>query len=123
MFVRTDCASVHESILLNEGAKVAKKRAARKRASASSQNSTSRELDNHEVEKQLDAAREALRNAEEFYARQQDNKADDQSPLESRTLGSVIDDTLRLVRRYPGTGVVASSAVGFVIGRITRRIF
>jgi ElaB/YqjD/DUF883 family membrane-anchored ribosome-binding protein len=43
--------------------------------------------------------------------------------VEPRTLGSVIDDTLRLVRRYPGTGVVASSAVGFLIGRITRRIF
>ena len=121
--MRTDCLSLHESILLNEGAKVAKKRAARKRASASSQNSTSRELDNHEVEKQLDAAREALRNAEELYAQQQENTADGQSFLESRTLGSVIDDTLRLVRRYPGTGVVASSAVGFVIGRITRRIF
>ena len=120
--MRTDCLSLHESILLNEGAKVAKKRAARKPTSASSQNSTSRELDNHEVEKQLDAAREALRNAEELYAQQQENTADGQSLLESRTLGSVIDDTLRLVRRHPGTGVVASSAVGFLIGRITRRI-
>ena len=120
--MRTDCLSLHESILLNEGAKVAKKRAARKPTSASSQNNTSRELDNHEVEKQLDAAREALRNAEELHARQQENTADGQSFLESRTLGSVIDDTLRLVRRYPGTSVVASSAVGFLIGRITRRI-
>ena len=102
---------------------MAKKRAARKTASARSQNTTSGELDNREVEKQLDAAREALRNAEELYTKQQENTADDRSFLESQTLGAAIDDTLRLVRRYPGTGVVTASAVGFLIGRITRRIF
>ena len=102
---------------------MAKKRAARKTASARSQNTTSRELDNREVEKQLDAAREALRNAEELYTKQQENASGDRSFLESQTLGATIDDTLRLVRRYPGTGVVAASAVGFLIGRITRRIF
>ena len=102
---------------------MAKKRAARKTASARSQNTTSGELDNREVEKQLDAAREALRNAEELYTKQQENASGDRSFLESQTLGATIDDTLRLVRRYPGTGVVAASAVGFLIGRITRRIF
>ncbi|MEE3370268.1 MAG: hypothetical protein VX346_13100 [Planctomycetota bacterium] len=110
---------LHKSILLNEGAKVAKKRAARKTASARSQNNSSGELDNHEVEKQLDAAREALRNAEKLYAERQE----DTTGARSRTLGAAIDDTLRLVRRYPGTGVVASSAVGFLLGRITRRMF
>ena len=102
---------------------MAKKRAARKTASARSQNTSSGELDNREVEKQLDAAREALRNAEELYTKQQENASGDRSFLESQTLGATIDDTLRLVRRYPGTGVVAASAVGFLIGRITRRIF
>ena len=102
---------------------MAKKRAARKTASARSQNTTSGELDNREVEKQLDAAREALRNAEELYTKQQENTSGDRSFLESQTFGATIDDTLRLVRRYPGTGVVAASAVGFLIGRITRRIF
>lgn len=102
---------------------MAKKRAARKTASARSQNNTSDELDNHEVEKQLDAAREALRNAEKLYAQRQEDNAESRSFLEPRTLGAAIDDTLRLVRRYPGTGVIASSAVGFLIGRITRRIF
>ena len=102
---------------------MAKKRAARKTASARAQNNTSGELDNREVEKQLDAAREALRNAEELYTKQQENASGDRSFLESQTLGGTIDDTLRLVRRYPGTGVVAASAVGFLIGRITRRIF
>ena len=102
---------------------MAKKRAARKTASARSQNTTSGELDNREVEKQLDAAREALRNAEELYTKQQENASGDRSFLESQTLCATIDDTLRLVRRYPGTGVVAASAAGFLIGRITRRIF
>ena len=100
-----------------------KKRAARKPASAGSQTDTSGVLDSHEVEKQLNAAREALRNAEELYSQHQDDVAGDQSSSETRTLGAAIDETLQLVRKYPGTGVVAASTVGFLVGRITRRIF
>ena len=111
--------SVHSS----EGTEVAKKRATRKRSTASSSSRAPRELDVREVEKQLDVAREALQSAEEAYARTR--KASDERPesADKKTLGVVIDETLELVRHHPGTGVVTASAVGFLVGRVTRRLF
>ena len=75
------------------------------------------------MEQQLDIAREALQNAEKAYARTSSETDVAPESSEAKTLGTVIDDALGFVRRHPGAGVVTASTVGFLIGRLTRRLF
>lgn len=65
-----------------------------------------------QAEAQLEAAQAELERIE---------SEEEPSTYREPTLGQFIDQTLKLVQRYPGAGVLLSAAVGFLIGRTAKR--
>jgi hypothetical protein len=63
-------------------------------------------------------AQAALRRAETLCAEARDRAAE---RLEEVTLADVLDGTRRVVRRYPATTLLVAGALGFYLGRATRR--
>lgn len=65
-------------------------------------------------------AREALRRAQDVYERAKNQATEHLEQARETTVGDVVDGTRRLVRRYPGAGVLVASLLGFFLGRWTR---
>lgn len=66
-------------------------------------------------------AREALRQAEQELAEVEEQAVRESRPPTDLTMGHVLDETLRWVRRFPVAGVIAAGTIGFLLGRTGRR--
>ena len=73
-------------------------------------------------------AEEAVRRAKEELARAHDvyreirQQATAQiRQVREKTVGDLIDGTIRQVRKHPGAGVILAAVIGFFLGRLFRR--
>ena len=97
------------------GRNAARKKEAPKRAAGGGHDDVA------EAAEQLDSAREQLRKAEEYYAQMKAKAAEQAQHLRETTLGEVADGVLDFVQKHPGVGVVGAAALGFLLGRISKR--
>lgn len=76
----------------------------------------------------VEAAREAVRQAKEqfkdarrayWHARRE--AVDQLKQIREMSVGDVVDETLKQVKRYPGPSVLIAALVGFFLGRLFRR--
>jgi ElaB/YqjD/DUF883 family membrane-anchored ribosome-binding protein len=74
------------------------------------------------------AAQEAVRRAKAELARAQElyvgvrRQATDQlRQIKGKTVGELMDGTLKLVKKHPGPGVVIAALLGVFLGRLFRR--
>ena len=77
---------------------------------------------------ELDAAEAAVRRAkaelkkaEEVYHQIRREATDQLKRARESTVADLVDGTLKLVKRYPGPGVVVAAVIGFFLGRLFRR--
>ncbi|MHC4403870.1 MAG: hypothetical protein ACYTG0_29790 [Planctomycetota bacterium] len=73
------------------------------------------------AEKAVRRAEAELNKAKAFCEKVRQKAADRWAQARQTTLGDVVDGTLRLVRRFPGSSVVVAGALGFFLGRLLRR--
>ena len=74
------------------------------------------------------AAEEAVRRAKEELARAQGlyvdvrrHATDQLRQIKGKTVGELIDGTLKLVKKHPGPGVLIATLIGLFLGRLFRR--
>jgi ElaB/YqjD/DUF883 family membrane-anchored ribosome-binding protein len=77
-----------------------------------------------EVQAAEDAVRQAeaqLEKARLLYQQVRQQAVDQLKEVRQKTVGDLIDGTLKLVKRYPGPGVLMAALIGFFLGRLFRR--
>lgn len=80
--------------------------------------------DSPEVAAAEQAVRQAeadLKKAKELYDQVRQEATDQLKRVREKTVGELIDETLRLVRKHPGPGVLLAAVLGFFLGRLFRR--
>ena len=93
---------------------------ARKKDASNTQAKSSQD-DVEAAAKQVDSAREQLRKAEAYYEEMKSKAAEQAQQLRETSLGDVIDGVLEFVQKHPGIGVVGAAALGFLLGRTSKR--
>lgn len=111
---------------MRESATMAKKKAVGERGATRKKDApktaTSSRQENVEAAvKQLDSAREQLRKAEAYYEEMKSKAAEQAQQLRETSLGDVVDGVLEFVQKHPGVGVVGAAALGFLLGRTSKR--
>jgi hypothetical protein len=82
-----------------------------------------RDAQREAAKEKVRCALEALRQAEEDYAKVLEHEPQPLEQLREMSLGDAVDRVLEWVRKYPGGGVVAAAAAGFLLGRVLRRVW
>ena len=105
---------------------MAKKKAAAPRGASRKKAASQRAADGGQEDvtaaaEQLDSAREQLRKAEAYYEQMKSKAAEQAQQLRETTLGEVVDGVLEFVQKHPGVGVAGAAALGFLLGRISKR--
>ena len=62
-----------------------------------------------------------LKKANELYRNVRRQATEQLKQVREKTLGDLIDDTLKLVRKHPGPSVAIATLIGFCLGRLFRR--
>ena len=96
---------------------------------ASADDPTTQEPVQHPPEaSEIEAAEEGLRRAkEEFkkarqaYRQVRSHAVDQLKQVREMSLGDLVDQTLKQVRKHPGPGVLIAAILGFFLGRLFRR--
>jgi ElaB/YqjD/DUF883 family membrane-anchored ribosome-binding protein len=77
---------------------------------------------------EVQAAGEAVRRAEAelkkaraLYEQVRQQATDRLRQVREKTVGEMVDGTLKLVKKYPGPGVILAALFGFFLGRLFRR--
>jgi ElaB/YqjD/DUF883 family membrane-anchored ribosome-binding protein len=73
------------------------------------------------AEEAVHRAEQELKNARALYEQVRQQATDRLKQVREKTVGEVIDGTLKLVKRYPGPGVLVAALLGFFLGRLFRR--
>lgn len=66
-------------------------------------------------------ARRALSEAEAAFQSAAGRDAERSGPMPGWSVGEIVENTSEFARRHPKFGLLAAGAVGFLIGRVTRR--
>jgi ElaB/YqjD/DUF883 family membrane-anchored ribosome-binding protein len=77
-----------------------------------------------EVQAAEDAVRRAkdeLKKAQELYVDVRRQATEQIRQVRGKTVGQLIDDVLKLVKKHPGPGVIIAALLGIFLGRIFRR--
>jgi len=70
---------------------------------------------------ELERAREQLQKAEAYYETMKTQAAEQAQQLRDTTLGEAVDRVLDFVQKHPGAGVIGAAALGFFLGRVSKR--
>ena len=73
------------------------------------------------AEKAVHRVEEELKKARALYEQVRRQATDRLKQVRGKTVGDMVDGTLKLVKRYPGPGVVVAALLGFFLGRLFRR--
>jgi ElaB/YqjD/DUF883 family membrane-anchored ribosome-binding protein len=73
------------------------------------------------AERAVRRAEAELEKARELYNQVRRQATEQLNRVREKTMGELADDTLKLVRKYPGPSVVIAILVGFFLGRLFRR--
>ena len=98
---------------------MAKKKVTRKTAQRKSAAEDSKEVS--AAAEALKAAQEELKRAQENYHRLREQAAEKVDEIRDTTVGEVVDGALEVVRKYPGSSLLAAFAAGFVVDRWLRK--
>lgn len=66
-------------------------------------------------------AKAELEKAQTLYQKVRREAGDKLKKVREKTVGDLVDDTLEVVRKHPGPGVILAGLVGFFLGRLFRR--
>ena len=69
----------------------------------------------------VEKAKAELRKAQELYHEVCTEATQKLKAAREKTVGEFIDGGLKLVKKYPGPGVILAALVGFFLGRLFRR--
>ena len=73
------------------------------------------------AEEAVSRAKEELKRAQELYVDIRRQATDQIRQVRGKTLGELIDNVLKLVKKHPGPGVVIAGLLGIFLGRLFRR--
>jgi ElaB/YqjD/DUF883 family membrane-anchored ribosome-binding protein len=82
------------------------------------------DADGSEVEAAAEAVRRAkleLREARRAYWQLRRQTVDQLKQIREMSVGDLVDDTLKRVKRHPGPSVIVAVLAGFFLGRLFRR--
>ena len=69
----------------------------------------------------VERAKEELHKAQQLYEDVRDKATKKLKNVREKSVGELIDGTLKLVKKYPGPGVILAAILGFFLGRLFRR--
>ena len=69
----------------------------------------------------LEAAEEELKKAQAHYQHLREQAAEKVEEIRDTTIGEAVDGALEVVRKYPGSSLLAAFACGFLIDRWLRK--
>jgi len=69
----------------------------------------------------VEQARAELEKAQACYQRVRREAVERLEKVRQKTVGDLLDDTLEVVRKHPGPGVIVAAILGFFLGRLFRR--
>jgi ElaB/YqjD/DUF883 family membrane-anchored ribosome-binding protein len=79
------------------------------------------QADVEQAEQRVREAREALQAARREYEQLIERVAEVDRPSSAESVSHAVDETLKLVKKYPGPGVLTAALAGFFLGRLFRR--
>jgi ElaB/YqjD/DUF883 family membrane-anchored ribosome-binding protein len=62
-----------------------------------------------------------LNKARALYEQVRQQATDQLKHVRQKTLGELVDGTLKMVRKHPGPSMVVAADIGFFLGRLFRR--
>jgi ElaB/YqjD/DUF883 family membrane-anchored ribosome-binding protein len=71
----------------------------------------------------VEKARLELEKAREFYQKVRREATERLKAVREKTVGDLIEDTLEMVKKHPGPGVVIAGMLGFFAGRFFTKLF
>jgi len=69
----------------------------------------------------VERAEADLEKAQACYQRVRREAVERLQKVRQKTVGDLVDDTLEVVRKHPGPGVIVAAILGFFLGRLFRR--
>jgi len=69
----------------------------------------------------VERAKADLEKAQACYQRVRREAVERLQKVRQKTVGDLVDDTLEVVRKHPGPGVIVAAILGFFLGRLFRR--
>ncbi len=73
------------------------------------------------AEEAVRRAKEELKRAQELYVDVRRQATEQIRQVRGKTVGELIDNVLKLVKKHPGPGVVIAALLGICLGRLFRR--
>jgi len=73
------------------------------------------------AEEAVRRAKEELKKAQGLYVDVRRQATDQIRQVRAKTVGELIDNVLKLVKKHPGPGVVIAALLGMFLGRLFRR--
>ena len=110
---------------------MAKKKTAKRSPGAPESNSpdskkTERDADRspevQQAAEAVSAAKTEFEKAQQLYHEVRQQATDRLRQVREKTVGDLIDDTLEVVKKHPGPGLVVAGVIGFLLGRLFGRL-
>lgn len=73
------------------------------------------------AEEAVRRAKQQLKEARQAYTQIRRQAVDQLKQIREKSVGDLVDDTLKQVKRYPGPSVIVAVLAGFFLGRLFRR--